>query len=137
MPRPEGHHFVTLGAFPFYSRSVEVGPLPRALNVVTNALAVEPVIVNAYTSGFMAVRIDGFLLGRETQGETAQAHLIRQRANLKAEVGKDTNTLVVDWRGGGSDTYRVFQNEDFGLVYEVHVQRSNLVEFSLTLNCLP
>ena len=137
MPSPFGHHFCTLGAFPFYSREVEVGALPRNITVVTNALAVEPVQVNAYTAGYMAVRIEAFLLGVDTQNETAQEHLVRQRANLKAEVGKDANTLTIDWRGGATETYRVFKNEDYALVFATHVQVTRMVEFSLTLNCLP
>ena len=137
MPSPTGHHFCTLGAFPFYSREIEIGPLPRNITVATNALAVEPVQVNAYIAGYMGVRIDAFLLGVDTQNETAQEHLARQRSNLKTEVAKDTNTLLIDWRGGSQETYRVFKNEDYALVFATHVQRSHLIDFSLTLNCLP
>ena len=89
----------------------------------------------------MPIRIDGFMVGLETQDETAAEHLVRLRANLKAEVGKDSNTVSIDWRGLGTlETYRVFRNEDYALVImdsQMHAQETHRVDFSLTLNCLP
>lgn len=130
--------FITLGAFSFHARSVELGALPRTITVCANALSAEPMQVNSFTSGYMPVVIDGFLQGLETIGETAIEHLERLRSNLKTEVGKDTNTLTIDWLGLGDDeTYRVFKNEDYALQFMPAVQQSAFVNFTLTLNCLP
>lgn len=135
------HHFVTLGAFWFHALQVEIGALPRTITVCANALSAEPVQVNSFVSGYMPVRIDGFVVGLETQDETAAEHLKRLRANLKTEVGKNANTVSIDWRGLGTlETYRVFKNEDYALVImdsQMHAQETHRVDFTLTLNCLP
>jgi hypothetical protein len=131
-------HFVTLGAFDFTAQQIELGPLPRSVTVASNALSSEPIQVNAFVSGFMPVAIYGFLEGMDTQDETAVEHLLRLRHNLKTEVAKDSNSLTILWDGvGAPETYRVFKNNDFGLVIPQHVQATCFLEFSLTLNCLP
>lgn len=132
-------HFVTLGASWFHATEIEIGALPRTITVCSNALSAEPVQVNSFVSGYMPVRIDGFMVGLETQDETATAHLIRLKKNLQTEVGKDSNTLLINWTGtlGGLETYRVFKNENYALVYTWTVQESHRIDFSLTLNCLP
>jgi hypothetical protein len=132
------HHFITLGAFPFQSRSVVVGAKPRTIGVGVNPLCSLPVETFDYISGFRPIKIVGFLLGVDTQDETAVAHLYRQRTNLKTEVEKHRNTLVIDWFGLGTlEEYTVYKNEDFDLELPSHVQYSHFVEFELTLNCLP
>lgn len=130
-------HFVTLGAFGFKAQEVEVGALPRSIAVSANALSTEPVQVNSYTPDFMLIRIDGMLQGRDTADETATAHLIRLKANLRTEVAKDTNSLTIAWNGASEEIYRVFKNTDFSLVYTWNVRASRIIVFSLTLNCLP
>ena len=130
--------FITLGAFPFHANAVELGAVPRTVTVSCNALSSEPVQTVAYISGFMPIRIDSWLQGLNTLGETAAEHLVRLRANLKTEVGKDHNTLSIVWRGLGTpETYRVFKNEDYALSFKPHAPATHRVDFTLTLNCLP
>lgn len=133
--------FATLGAFPFHVTGLEIGARPRTIGVACNALSPEPVQTVDFVSGYMPVRIDGYMVGLDTTGETAAEHLVRLRANLKTEVAKDHNTVSLNWRGyGPSETYRVFKNEDYALVVmdsQMHAQDTHRVDFSLTLNCLP
>ena len=131
--------FLTLGAFPFRARAVEIGAVPRTITVSCNALSLEPVQTVAYVSGFMPIRIDSWLQGLDTLGETAAEHLMRLRANLKTEVGKDHNTLLINWTDvlGDLETYRVFKNEDYALSLKPHAPATHRVDFTLTLNCLP
>ena len=130
--------FITLGAFPFHASEVELGARPRTVVVSCNALSAEPVQTVDYVSGFMPVTIRGWLQGLDTLNETAAEHLVRLRANLKTEVGKDSNTLSIVWLGIGTpETYRVFKNEDYALSFAKHVQATHRVDFTLTLSCLP
>jgi len=134
--------FVTLGAFPFHATGVEIGARPRTIGVSCNALSPEPVQTVDYVSGYMPVRIDGYMVGLDTESETAAEHLVRLRANLKTEVGKDHNTLTIVWRGleSSPETYRVFKNEDYALAImdsQMHAQDTHRVDFTITLNCLP
>jgi len=116
-------NLATLGGVTFHSTNIEVGGVPRALGVSTNALAPEPVQTVDYISDFMQVRIDGMFKPPNAQYEYAA---------LKAEVAKDTNTLTTP-----DGSYRVFKNNPFAINYELHSSVSGLIYFSVTLNCLP
>jgi len=134
--------FATLGAFPFHVTGLEIGARPRTIGVSCNALSPEPVQTVDFVSGYMPVTISGFMVGLDTTGETAAEHLKRLRANLKTEVGKDHNTLLINWTDvlGDLETYRVFRNEDYALVImdsQMHAKYTHRVDFTLTLNCLP
>jgi len=128
--------FVVLGTFPFKAQDITVGALPRDIITSTNCLAAEPVQTVAYTSGYMQVTIEGVLEGKETAGETAEAHLTRMRANLRTEVAKDSNTLTITWPGGAVETFRVFKNNDYDQPLEWHVSASFVATYVVTLNCL-
>jgi len=130
--------FVTLGAFPFHATELEIGARPRTIGVSCNALSAEPVQTVDFVSGFIPVRIGGFLIGLDTAGETAAEHFQRLRANLKTEVGKDSNTLSIVWEGIATpETYRVFKNEDYALLFGLSAPVAHWNTFTLTLNCLP
>lgn len=129
--------FCKLGAFQFASRSVTVGAQPRTVKVQTNALATEPIQTIDYVSGYTPITIEGFLRGFDTINETSMAHLIRLKHNLKTEVAKDSNTLVITWAPGVIETYRVFKNEDFDIVIPAESRMRRIINFTLTLNCLP
>lgn len=131
--------FLTLGAFPFHAKRVVIGARPRTIGVSCNALSAEPVQTVDFVSGFMPVTIEeAWLQGLDTLSETAAHHLVRLRANLKTEVGKNHNTLSITWNWSDTlETYRVFKNEDYALTLGWTVQETHRVGFSLTLNCLP
>ena len=132
------HHFVTLGAFKFKSTSVTVGPPARTIVAVSNALADGPVQVNDFISGYRKIQISGFIIGEDTQSESANEHVIRQKTNLETEVAKDINVLVIDWLAGPTETWTVYKNEEgVSFTYVTRAQKSHYVEFSVTLNCLP
>ena len=133
----------TLGAFVFDGAGasivgeIEIGSLPRTIVVSSNALAPAPVQVNAFTSDFRKIKLPVKLAGIESQGETAKNHLRRLLANLRTEVEKDTNTLVIQPYGmTGSYTYTVYKNEDFPVVMDALTQSRSVMKFDLTLNCL-
>ena len=129
--------FCTLGTFEFEANSITIGARPRTVQMNTNCLATEPVQTVAYVSGHAPVTISGFIIGTASMGETAAECLQRLRSNLETEVAKDSNTLTIDWGTGADETYRVFKNECFDIPLEVHVLKTNLIQFTLTLNCLP
>lgn len=129
---------VTLGAFVFNPSAIRVGAKPRTINVATNALAANPIQSTAFTSGFRPITIGGFLKGVDTQGETAEEHLVRLVHNLRTEVAKNTNTLTISWANvTAPETYTVYKNEDVDLDYEAHADLTHMVEYTVTLNCLP
>lgn len=132
-----------LGAFAFTGSNgaalvgeVVIGPKPREIVTVTNALATEPVQVMAYVSGYVPVTLPVKLSGIESQGETAAEHLVRMLTNLRTEVEKDTNTLVIEPHGWAAVTYRVFLNDDFPVNIAALTQSRSVLRFDLTLNCL-
>jgi len=135
----------TLGAFAFDGVNgaaiegvIEIGPLPRTVNVAANALSAAPVQTSAFVSGFRQVKLPVKLAGRETQGETAPEHLQRMLTNLRTEVQKDTNTLLIEPYGMPVVyTYTVYKNEDFPVVIAALTQSRSVLTFDVTLNCLP
>lgn len=129
--------FCTLGAFAFRSDEVVIGARERTVQVNGNCLAAEPVQTVAYYSGYQPISLHGFLIGEASPGETAVECLRRLRHNLETEVAKDANTFTVDWGDGDPETYRVFKNVDFDRPLAVHILKTHLLEFSVTLTCLP
>jgi len=130
------HHFVTLGAFPFKATGITIGGQQRTINTNANALSRRPVQTSDYISAFLVIAIEGYLQGVDTQSETAVDHLLRLRHNLKTEVRKDSNLLVIDWLGEGSlETYNVLKNDDFALTLGWTVQEIHRIDFAVTLNC--
>jgi hypothetical protein len=117
-----------LGAFGFHSTSVEVGAVPRTINVQTNALATEPIQTVDFVSGFMPVVIAGLFKPPNADWELA---------SLQAEVAKDSNTLLITPRGQATRTFRVFKNENFAVTYDLSAHISGLISYSVALNCLP
>ena len=132
------HHFVTLGAFPFKATAVHIGAKPRTVNVSANALSSWIVQTTDFVSGYRPIAIEGYLQGIDTQGESAAAHLVRLRTNLKTEVQKDTNVLTFDWYGlGQTESYAVYKNEDFPIEFDISVQETHRIYFTMNLSCLP
>jgi len=135
----------TLGSFAFDGVNgaaiegvIEVGALPRTINVSANALSAAPVQTNAFVSGFRPVKLPVKLAGIESQGETAHEHLQRMLTNLKTEVEKDQNTLLIEPYGMPVVyTYTVYKNEDFPVTIAALTQSRSVLAFELTLNCLP
>jgi len=127
----------TLGAFAFTVTALRIGRLPRAVGLSANALAKYPMQTTDYVSGYRPIEIGGRIDGVETQDETAADHLQRQWSNLEAEVGKDANTLTLDFGATSPRVYTVYKNELVEIDVPEEWQVLDRVFFSLTLNCLP
>ena len=129
---------VTLGSLVLRAAEVDVGPLPREYGVQTNALAAAPVQTTDYISGYQQVTVQVLLQGIDTISETAAEHLRRLRSNLKAEVGRTSNTLSIDYGDGlAPDEFSVYLNDDFTYVLAPHQSQSHLAACTIILNCLP
>ena len=135
---------VTLGAFAFdgsgatINGDILIGPLPRTIGVVCNALSAYPQQTTDFVSGYRQIQLPAKLAGRDTIGETAANHLQRMLANLRTEVEKDANTLVIQpWGMDDSYSYTVYKNEGFPVSFTPLSQSRSVLEFSLTLSCLP
>jgi hypothetical protein len=129
---------VTLGAFTFEASSLVIRAMPRTVGVSANALAPYPMQTVDFISGYRPITISGFLRGLDTMGETAAEHLVRLKSNLRIEVAKDANILTVTWAGVATpDAWAVYKNDDVEFVHEAHIDKTHMVEFSVTLNCLP
>lgn len=128
---------VTLGAFVFDAATVTIGARPRTVGVACNAISPYPVQTTDFISGYRPITIGGFLIGKDTMGETAAEHLVRLKANLRTEVAKHANSLVIQWGGVATpETYTVYKNDDVEFTHEAHVDKTHLVEFTVTLNTL-
>ena len=73
-----------------------------------------------------------------TEGETAVEHLTRL-ANLSTEVGKDTNTLTIDWANSRPETTGCTTTSHRAtIVHDVPYGRGNVPALvTITLNYLP
>lgn len=135
----------TVGAFAFTGENgasingeIVVGALPRTITVASNALSAAPVQVSDFISGYRPIRLPVKLAGIESMGETAPNHLQRMLHNLRTEVEKDQNTLVIAPFGMATVyTYTVYKNEDFPIQIAALTQSRSVLVFDLTLNCLP
>jgi hypothetical protein len=125
------HHFVTLGAFKFKSTSVEVGAVEKEVKTVASPFSGGPFQAFSFVKGFRSVRIEGFFLC------STSAELLVQKGLLEAEISKSSNSLVIDWMGGGRQVFSVYQTEEGpSYTYFTHAQRSKMVNFSVSLSCL-
>jgi hypothetical protein len=132
------YSLVTLGALQLVATDVEIGALPRTIGLACNPLAAEPKQTFDYVSGYQPVKMRVRLTGVDTTGETAANHLQRQLANLAAEAGKATNTLVIQvWGMADPYNFTVYKNEDFARPITPLVQSRSVMDVELTLNCLP
>ena len=136
---------VTLGAFAFdgvggasVNGDIVVGPVPRTVNVSSNALSLEPVQTTDFWPDFGVISFHAKLSGRETVGETAANHLQRMWANLRTEINKDSNTLVIQPFGmDNALTYRIFKNDRLGWTLTALTQSRSVMEFNVSLKYLP
>ncbi|MEN6426097.1 MAG: hypothetical protein ABFE13_12080 [Phycisphaerales bacterium] len=130
---------VVLGTLRFSATSVEVGSLPRTIGVACNALSPKPLQTTDFTSGYRPITIEGYLRGLDTQLETAAAHLVRLKANLKSEVAKDTNTLEILWAGTTvPESFDVYKNNDEPVFkHDASSEAIHRLFVTVTLNCLP
>lgn len=135
----------TLGAFAFAGSNgaaivgeIVIGARERTITVASNALSTTPMQVNAYVSGFTKVTLPVKLAGIESIGETAPNHLQRMLANLRTELEKDLNTLVIAPHGmAATYDFTVYKNDDFERIFTPLTQSRAVMRFDLTLNCLP
>jgi hypothetical protein len=136
---------VTLGAFVFdgaggasVNGDIVIGPVPRTVNVSANALSAEPVQTTDFWSDFGVISFPAKLSGRETIDETAANHLQRMWANLRTEINKDSNTLVIQPLGmDNAYTYRVFKNDRLGAAITALTQSRSVMQFDVSLKYLP
>jgi hypothetical protein len=136
---------VTLGALAFDGASgaavngtVVIGAVPRTVGVSSNALSAEPVQTTDSTPDFGVIQFPAKLSGRETTGETAANHLQRMWANLKTEIAKDSNTIVIQPFGmDDAYTYRIFKNDRLAAAITALTQSRNVMTFDVSLKYLP
>lgn len=113
-------------------------PPERTVTVVANALSAAPMQVNDFVSNFGTIAFTVVLEGQETQGETAADHLARMIANLKTEIAKDSNSLVVRWANAtATTTYHIHKSQPPVITYDAPYGRANVAFVPVELNYLP
>jgi len=113
-------------------------PPERTVTVVANALSAAPVQVNDFISNYGVISFTVVLEGIATEGETAADHLARMIANLKTEIAKDSNSLVVQWANAtATTTYHIYKSSPPVITYDAPYGRANVAFVPVELNYLP
>lgn len=116
---------------------IVVGPVPRTVSWVANALSRQPVAVADYVPEPGTIRFSAKLAGRETTLETAPAHLERMWHNLESEVARSTNSFVISVWGMASRSYRIVKGDRLESTITALTQSRAVMKFDVTLKYLP